>query len=78
MGFATDAGKFFFFFMFVTLALCTFTFLGQMLVSLFRDAQTAQGFGGLIISFSSLFSGILIRPGKSAVAAEIGVPVSSW
>lgn len=35
-----------------------------MLVSLFRDSQTAQGFGGLIVSFSSLFSGILIRPGK--------------
>lgn len=63
LGFAVDAAKFFLFFTFVFLGLCTFTFLGQMLVSLFRDSQTAQGFGGLIVSFSSLFSGILIRPG---------------
>lgn len=65
MGFAKEADKFFLFFLFVFLGLCTFTFLGQMLVSLFRDSQTAQGFGGLLISFTSLFSGILIRPGKS-------------
>jgi ABC-type multidrug transport system permease subunit len=64
MGFATEADKFFLFFAFVFLGLCTFTFLGQMLVALFRDSQTAQGFGGLVVSFTSLFSGILIRPGK--------------
>ncbi len=67
LGFAKDAEKFFLFFAFVFLGLNTFTFLGQMLVSLFRDSTTAQGFGALIISFSSLFAGILIRPGESAL-----------
>lgn len=62
MGFAREAGKFFYFYMFVTLAFASFTFMGQMLVSLFRDSQTAQGFGGLFVSLTSLFSGILIRP----------------
>lgn len=62
MGFALDAGKFFLFFMFVVLALSVFTFAGQMFVSLLRDSQTAQGIGGLFMSFTSLFSGILIRP----------------
>lgn len=33
-----------------------------MMVSLVRDSQTAQGFGGLLISMTSLFSGVLIRP----------------
>lgn len=33
-----------------------------MMVSLVRDSQTAQGFGGLLISMTSLFSGLLIRP----------------
>ena len=61
LGFAAEAEKFFLFFLFVFLGLCTFTFLGQMLVALFRDSQTAQGFGGLIVSFTSLFSGILIQ-----------------
>ena len=65
LGFSTDPDKFFLFFAFVFLGLCSFTFLGQMMVSLFRDSQTAQGFGGLIVSFSALFSGILIRPGES-------------
>jgi len=64
LGFSTEPDKFFLFFAFVFMGLCCFTFFGQMLVSLFRDSQTAQGFGGLIVSFSSLFSGILIRPGK--------------
>lgn len=62
MGFSTDPDKFFTFYFFVFLAIATYTFLGQMLMSLFRDTETAQGFGGLIIGFSSLFAGILIRP----------------
>ena len=66
LGFSNEADKFFLFFTFVFLGLCSFTFLGQMLVSLFRDSQTAQGFGGLVVSFSSLFSGILIRPGETS------------
>jgi hypothetical protein len=36
----------------------------QMMVALVRDSVTAQGFGGLIISFTSMFSGVLIRPNK--------------
>ncbi len=34
------------------------------MVSLVRDSVTAQGFGGLIIGFTGLFSGVLIRPNK--------------
>ena len=60
--FAKEADKFFLFYLFVTLGLASFTMIGQMLVSLFRDSQTAQGFGGLFVSMTSLFSGILIRP----------------
>jgi ABC-type multidrug transport system permease subunit len=62
MGFAAEADRFFLFFLFVTLGFATFTMLGHMLVSLFRDSQTAQGFGALIVGLTSLFSGILIRP----------------
>jgi ABC-type multidrug transport system permease subunit len=62
LGFAMEAGKFFLFWLFTLLGLATFTFLGQMLVALFRDSATAQGFGGLLVTFTSLFSGILIRP----------------
>lgn len=62
LGFAMDAGKFFIFFAFVFMGVTTFTFLGQMLVATFRDSATAQGFGGLVVSFTSLFSGVLIRP----------------
>ena len=62
MGFAKEASKFFLFWFFVTFAVGNFTYLGQMLVSLFRDSQTAQGFGALIITCTSLFSGILIKP----------------
>lgn len=40
----------------------SFTFLGQMFVALNRDAQTAQGFGGLVVTLTSLFTGVLIRP----------------
>lgn len=68
-----DPGKFFYFLLFVFLGLCTFTYFGQMLLSLFRDTQTAQGFGGLIVSFTSQFSGILIRPGKSAVIVSLAL-----
>jgi hypothetical protein len=35
-----------------------------MMVSLVRDSVTAQGFGSLIISFTTLFSGVLIRPNE--------------
>jgi ABC-type multidrug transport system permease subunit len=62
MGFALSASKFFLFFMFITFGIGTFTLIGQMLMSLFKDAQTAQGIGALISSSTSLFSGVFIRP----------------
>lgn len=62
MGFANDAEKFFTFYFIIILGFSMFTFIGQMLVSLLRDAQTAQVFGGLVISFTSTFAGVLVRP----------------
>jgi len=82
VGFSLLAYKFFLYYLFFTLNLGAFTFLGQvsehvklsifpfdlsltsvqMMVSLVRDSQTAQGFGGLIISMTSIFAGALIRP----------------
>mmetsp|Transcript_10409 Transcript_10409/g.22509 ORF Transcript_10409/g.22509 Transcript_10409/m.22509 type:complete len:256 (+) Transcript_10409:2-769(+) len=62
VGFAVEAGKFFLYLLFVTLSLGTFTFLGQGFMAVFRDSQTAQGFGSLLIGMSSIFGGILIRP----------------
>jgi ABC-type multidrug transport system permease subunit len=62
LGFAADAAKFFLFYFFFMMTMGCFTFLGQMFVALTRDADTAQGFGGLVISLSALFTGVLIRP----------------
>jgi hypothetical protein len=62
IGFEADAARFFMFWFFMFLCMANFTFLGQMFVALSRDAVTAQGFGGLIVSLSSLFTGVLIRP----------------
>lgn len=64
MGLAVDAEKFFLFYAFTFLGFNTFTFTGQMFVSLVRDAQTAQAIGGLLVTFSVLFSGLLIRPSQ--------------
>lgn len=61
MGFAIEADHFFWFYLYVFLTLGLFTFLGHMLVSLLRDSQTAQGFGALVVAFSSLFGGVLIK-----------------
>jgi ABC-type multidrug transport system permease subunit len=61
LGFALNAAKFFIFFAFLFMGVTVFTFMGQMLVACLRDSTTAQGFGGLLVSFTSLFSGILIR-----------------
>jgi hypothetical protein len=47
--------------MFFTFCLMTFTYIGQMVMSLFRDSETAQGVGGICISLTVLFCGILIR-----------------
>lgn len=54
--------QFFLFFLFVLLAFSIFTMTGQMLVSILKDSATAQGVGGLFVTLTSLFSGILIRP----------------
>lgn len=67
MGFDVDAGKFFLFYLFVTLGFCSFTFLGQMFVSLLRDAETAQVVGGVIVSTTAMFSGIVTRPSEIPV-----------
>jgi hypothetical protein len=48
--------------MFFTFSLMTYTYVGQMFMSLFRDSETAQGIGGLFVSLTVLFSGILLRP----------------
>ena len=50
------------FYTFVFLGFCSFTFTGQMFVSLLRDSETAQAVGGMWVTFSVLFSGVLIRP----------------
>lgn len=62
VGFSLLAYKFFLYFLFFMLNIASFTFLGQMMVALVRDSQTAQGFGGLLVGMTSLFSGLLIRP----------------
>lgn len=64
MGFDVDAGKFFLFYLFVTLGFFSFTFLGQMFVSLLRDAETAQVIGGVVVSTTAMFSGIMTRPSE--------------
>lgn len=52
-----EAVPFLYFYMFITVTLAAFTFLGQMLVTLCKDTITAQGFGSLIIVSSSFFGG---------------------
>lgn len=64
MGFALDVAKFFLFYMFVTFAISLFSYLGQTLVSLVRDSQTAQAMGAIVLSLTSLFSGVFIRPNE--------------
>jgi ABC-type multidrug transport system ATPase subunit len=61
-GFALDAGKFFWYYFFMALTIGLFTFNGQMMMSLFRDSVTAQGFSGVVIGLTALFTGIIIRP----------------
>mmetsp|Transcript_5321 Transcript_5321/g.13445 ORF Transcript_5321/g.13445 Transcript_5321/m.13445 type:complete len:1489 (+) Transcript_5321:283-4749(+) len=67
MGFEVDAAKFFFFYCFTFLGFNTFTFSGQMFMSLVRDSETAQALGGMFVTFSVLFSGLLIRPDQIPV-----------
>ncbi|KAL7543144.1 hypothetical protein ACHAXR_013435 [Thalassiosira sp. AJA248-18] len=62
VGFAVSAANHFLYLLFVTLGLGTFTFFGQGFMAMFRDSQTAQGFGSLFIGMSSIFAGILVRP----------------
>jgi len=62
LGFAADAEKFFFYYLFMLLCMSLFTYTGQMLVALCRNAQIAQGFSGLLASNTGLFAGVLIQP----------------
>uniref|UniRef100_A0A7S2YLL6 ABC transporter domain-containing protein n=1 Tax=Entomoneis paludosa TaxID=265537 RepID=A0A7S2YLL6_9STRA len=70
MGFAVDAPKFFLFYCFTYLGFNLFTFSGQMFMSLVRDAETAQAIGGLFVTVTVLFSGLLIRPDEIPVFWE--------
>ena len=45
IGFSAEASKFFTYLLFFALTLATFTYLGQMLTALLRDAETAQLLG---------------------------------
>lgn len=67
MGFDVDAGKFFLFYLFVTLGFFCFTYLGQMFVSLLRDTETAQVIGGVIVGTTAMFAGIVTRPSEIPV-----------
>lgn len=62
IGFTADVTKFFLFYLFFTLNMAVWTFLGQMFVALTRNALGAQGLGSLLLSLTSLFTGVLIRP----------------
>jgi len=62
IGFAADATKFFFYYLFMLLCMSLFTYTGQMFVALCPDAQIAQGFCGLLSSNTGLFAGVLIQP----------------
>jgi len=62
LGFVAVAYNFFYFYLFITLNVALWTFLGQMFISLFPDAVTAQGFGALFIGLTGLFTGTLIAP----------------
>lgn len=62
IGFAADAEKFFFYYLFMLLCMSLFTYIGHMLVAICPDAQIAQGFAGLISTCTSLFAGVLIQP----------------
>lgn len=64
MGLEIELMKFIYFFLFFFLAQMVFTYFGQMFSSLFRDSMTAQGAGGLFISMTVLFTGVLIRPSE--------------
>jgi ABC-type multidrug transport system ATPase subunit len=61
-GFALNATKFSMYWIFTALSLGFFTYVGQSFMAVFRDTETAQGFGSLLIAMSSVFAGILIRP----------------
>jgi len=62
IGFAADAEKFFFYYLFMLLCMSLFTYTGQMFVAVCPNAQIAQGFCGLLSSNTGLFAGVLIQP----------------
>jgi ABC-type multidrug transport system ATPase subunit len=62
LGFAADAERYFYYYLFMLLCMSLFTYTGQMFVSLCRNAQIAQGFCSLLASNTGLFAGVLIQP----------------
>lgn len=62
VGFSTEAYRFFLYYLFFTLNMAVWTFIGQTFMALFKDVATAQGFGAVMNNFNSLFAGVLIRP----------------
>eukprot|EP00536_Pseudo-nitzschia_multiseries_P009814 jgi/Psemu1/242415/estExt_Genewise1.C_2850020 len=62
VGFAADAEKFGFYYLFMLLCSSLFTYIGHMFITLCRNAQIAQGFSALLSSNTGLFTGVLIRP----------------
>merc|ERR1711862_540613 len=61
-GFSNEAYRFFLYYLFFTLNMSFWTFIGQTFMALFKDVATAQGFGAVMNNFNSLFAGVLIRP----------------
>jgi hypothetical protein len=62
MGLSLEPERAFMFLFIVILAVGVFTFSGHMLATSLRDSQSAQGIGALILAWTSLFSGVFIRP----------------
>jgi len=62
LGFAAEASKFLYFYLFVTLNVAFWAFLGQLFTSLLPDAVAALGVGCLFFPIVNLFAGVLIAP----------------
>ena len=56
-GFAAEASKFFYFYLFVTLNVAYWAFLGQLFTSILPDAVAAVGIGCLFFPIVNLFAG---------------------
>ena len=65
VGFALGAAKFFWYYLFMTFSLAVYTYMGQALMSIFRDAVTAQGMCSIIFCSSFTISAKLIPVSNS-------------